>query len=108
MPRAPLYTRPQPSHIAWRLGTEISVRRAIHGATTAGAIRLLLDGYARSHGARRGGKPRRWMTAEEYEAWRARDPGYRRDPAAHVRAAKKMSAAARKARAKAAARARHS
>jgi hypothetical protein len=109
-------SHPQPTHIAWRVAPsaqtlldaiEAILRRP--GLTDrharAGAVRALLDAEARVQGCRRGGVPRRWMTAAEYAAYREEDPGYRHDPERHRQAAQKMSPRARKARAKKAARA---
>jgi hypothetical protein len=104
--------RPLPSHIAWRCGGLRDLLRALKAAPDAADRRIrdagrkaILDAHARAHGCQRAevapGK-RRWMTAEEYEAYRQETPGYRRDPERHRQAAMALPAKFRRERARAA------
>ena len=99
---------PLPSHIAWRVAPSPATlldavrallsRPGLSGARTRGeAVRTLLDREARAQGCVRLARPRRWMTAAEYEEYRLDNPGYRRSGERHRKAWKKVPRARRRA-----------
>jgi len=90
--------RPLPGHIAWRCPAQRILRASLDRVGQADGTdtyQSILDLHARAHGCVRLGRPRQWVTAPEYAAYRKLTPGYRHDPAAHVQAASKMTPEAR-------------